>query len=331
MENINELVAFLNSYENALFTSEEKIAYFMALTDTAYFEIADKLPQINRNIKMIARGINESIASLKDEKAFADEYQGIRLILDDIKTIPKVILDIMTSLQMQDNIRQCIEHIISSLVMTGKLLRDTDFKNLCNEAVSVLKFLTIMPELINTQLDNVYNSLNGSIYDLSKKFQLISTIFCPPLELEEMVNGSVEMNKIEMLKDALLRMKLSNPQFSKELNRILDSVIEKIEKFAGVVLENSKLLDESSAATMILDQPLAELLLLKDIFHKIGLTASNIFNEVSYENIDDVDCRDKLQNIAELFSTKGEIEAARALLKDIYIEATSDEGDLTLF
>jgi hypothetical protein len=331
MSNNSKLVKFTNNYIAMLDDIEYKISFLKELSNKAYIEIALLLPTLNTNLKQMIKKIEETTQILEKSGLGASELKKVNVILENLRQIPQINLDIMTSLQVQDTFRQCIEHIIASIEITHELINTTDTSTLNIEAFKIINYLKTMPELIVAQLENIYTKMNNSIYDLSKKFQQVSKILRPPLELEALLREETEKNTIEMLKEEFIAIKNKSANKTKQMQEKVSLAVEKIEKLEHEVHENTDMLDVSSASTKILEQPLAEILLLNNSFLKNSNIAEKLLDELYKDDPEKIDCTDILEKTVKLFSTKSEIDIAKKVLKGIEIEKSGDEGDLTLF
>jgi len=322
---------FLNEYVDTLSNLDYKIVFFNDLSDKAYIEMAQLLPNLNLNLKKMVSGVEEIAIILKKYGLSEDELSQVNHTLIGLKNIPKIILEIMTSLQVQDAVKQCISHITSTIQITNNLISKTSVDVIDNETYSTIKYLKIMPELIIAQLDNIYNKMNDNLCFLPDKFQALFEILRPTITLEKLLANEKEKNNMEILKEELNRIKSNLSDGSNELKEKLTLAIEKVTELEKELPKNTKMLDLSAAAPRSLQQPLTEILFLNENLRKASLTAESILDRVYNDDPEKIDCRDKILKIAELFSTRSEIEVARTVLKGITLEETGKEGELELF
>jgi hypothetical protein len=329
MEKKKDIAIFFGDYINILNNVDYKIGFLKDLLDKAYLEMTQMLPKISANLKAMVKEIEETVNTLKESGLTEDELGKLNNILEEIKQIPPIILEIMTSLQVQDAVVQCIEHITESVKITHGLISATNTEAFDAKSFCIIKYLKIMPELIVAQLECLYNKMDDSLCYLPKRFQEIFEILRPPITLEELLEGGVEKNKMEILKEELLRIEDNSK--NEELKEKLKLAIKKVEGLENNIPRDTNMLDISAAAPRNLQQPLTEIIFLNDNLLKTSRTADDLLHGLYDDDPEKLDCNYLLEKIVVLFSTKDEIEAARTVLKDISIEETGKEGDLELF
>ncbi|MFC1855102.1 hypothetical protein ACFL2A_00985 [Thermodesulfobacteriota bacterium] len=323
------IAGFFDDYVEVLDNLDYKVAFFKNLSDKAYIEIARLLPEINTNLKGIVSILEEDIFLLNESGIEQKELEEVNRIIDELKSIRIIILSIMTSLQIQDTVNQCIAHIISSVSFARELMSDTDSSCLDEEYFKTIKFLKVLPELIVAQLQNVYKKMDDSLCFLPRRFQAIHKILKPPISLENLLEGAHEKSSLELLKEELVRVREKNDSVKAE--EALLSTLTRVEGLEREIPENAHLLDQSSAAPRSLQQPLTEILFMNESLMQASECAENLIRDHYDGSFESLDCAKLFETVVNLFSTKDELEIARTIIKEVEIEECGAEGELELF
>ena len=327
------LEEFLSNYTSVLDEIDYKAAFFKELAEKAYVDMAHLLPKINTNYKELTKKLVDALAALYESALDPDDLKNIDLIIDDFKGVPQIILEIMTSLQVQDTVEQCIQHVIDSIKLTHETISGVKGGTADTETLEVIKYLKIIPELFVAQLENIYNKMDENLCFLPRKFEALFKVIRPIITMEELLEGKQERDRIEVIIDELLIVKESDDGKPVELRAKIDKVIDGLSSasIAGALPELSNMIDLSAAAPRNLQQPLTEILIVNDRLVKASDAAKGLLTELYDGDPDNIDCNDRLKSVVNLFSTISEIEIARSVIKDFDIEESGDEGSFELF
>jgi len=326
----NKLEQFFDNYSQIINDVDYKLTFFKNLSDKAYLEMTRLLPKVNVSLKAIGRKIDETVSPLKIGSIPEKSVKEVLVLADEFRVIPGVILGIMTSLQVQDAVEQCIEHIIKTLNFTEELIDSTKAKEPDDETYRVIKYLKMMPELLSAQLDHIYTRMDDSLCFLPKQFHNIFEILRPTISMEDLLEGKAEMNKMEIIIERLAELKNAT-ESTDEIDVLIDTATDEIRELEKEIPEVTNMLDLSSAAPRTLQQPLTEILLLTSKIDAASIAADSLLLKMYEGEVDDINCNELLTKVVAHFSTKGEIDIARELFGDLEIEESGEEGELELF
>jgi hypothetical protein len=289
------------------------------------------LPKVNAQLKELINEVKGVVSDLKESGLDLSESKSIGPTIDEIMAIPDVIMEIMTSLQAQDAVLQCISHIEESIKITREFVEETNVGTDGADRFKLLKFLKIMPALLKAQLENIYARMNDNLCYIPVKFKGIFSTLRPPITFEELLEGKTEQTVMMDLHAELIKITSEVDEVSDEVKAEIKRSVEIILDLDEKVPEITNDIDVATSVPRKLEQPLAELLFLNHSLEVASQSAEKLLAEQYDGNPDDLDCKDKLREIAGLFSTKGEIEIARSIITDIDIEESGEEGGLVLF
>ncbi len=333
MNSENDLTIFFSSYIETLNLTKDKAKFFMNISDHAFVEITRLLPEINSGLKSLISDVSAVFSGLTESGWQNDDLAAANDVVAEIKNIPTKILEVMTSLQVQDQVQQCLEHTVSAIEITSNEigLAGTDVED--DDMLSTLLFLSHIPVLLVSQLDNVHKKMNSAVTDLAKEFHGIYEILMPPLTMEALLAEEEEKSIVQILIMKLEEVSAAIGEKSLEQSASLEQAIKMLTaiSMSDTLTTNANMLDQSAAATKTLEQPLAEILFLNSKLEKLEKEVVKIIDTSFNGDLSDIDCNSRLEKIINLFSTKDEIEVARSLFGWLDIEETGEEGDLTLF
>ncbi len=328
MEDYSDIHEYFEDYKKTLCSIRDATSYFEELTDDAYVEVAVLLPKIHSGLDNTVHKLHEAVGVLKDRGLNNGALSEVNERLAKLTLIPAKILEIMQSLQVQDAVKQSIHHILSSIELTCDYINNEDTLKVDDDLLKLIKYFYILPRLIIPQLERVYNTVERSLIDLQGRFQKIFQVLLPSLTMEQLLNGESERNIVQIIKDDI--SKLKREVTLKETLSALQDTISLLDATESSIPDNTRLIDIAAASTQILDQPLAEVLLLKDKLLKSSMRAKELLGEIFSGDISDLDCNDRLRVVTAIFTSKSEIEAIMPVFEDLGINISIESDELLL-
>ena len=298
----NRLPRFLKESTNQLNTINEKLFFFWRLSLESYSEVGLITHMINNKLHKMNSAIDDSCKIISECRISDNDTESIHEILAELKELPELIMPIISSMEIHDEIEELIGSIVYTIKTTMERMDKIVSDKNSVESFNTIKLLKEVTDLITVQCNKIYEMMSKFVHELPKMFRLISERLTPPLSFEAMLEGGVEKSRVATINEHIAHIIVSANGGPPELIAKLKSAHEIVELLEKEVPENNNLVNLAIVATMKLDQPFTEILFLCNSLEKLSKTSEGLLVELYKGNINDLDCSSTLSEIEGLFA-----------------------------